>query len=99
MEHFSELLNRPSEVDMYSNVRARLIVDGELTAPFVCNSGLKQGCKLAPTIYGICAAVLLWLAYKTIGHQYSIKIKIRYDGDLFHLRRLKTKTKVFTEYI
>ena len=32
-----------------------------LQAPFEYNSGVKQGCKLAPTLYGICAAVLLWL--------------------------------------
>ena len=34
---------------LYTNVRARLVVDGELTSPFEYNSGVKQGCKLAPT--------------------------------------------------
>ena len=84
---------------LYTNVHARLVVDGELTSPFEYNSGVKQGCKLAPTLYGIYAAVLLWLAYKDIKHAHSIKVRFRYDGDLFDLRRLKSKTKVLAVYI
>ena len=53
-----------------------------LQAPFEYNSGVKQGCKLAPTLYGIYAAVLLWLAYKDIKHTHSIKVRFQYDGDL-----------------
>ena len=70
-----------------------------LQAPFECNSGVKQGCKLAPILYGIYAAVLLWLAYKDIKHNHSIKVRFRYHGDLFDLRRLKSKTKVLALYI
>lgn len=84
---------------LYTNVHARLVVDGELTNPFEYNSGVKQGCKRAPTLYGIYAAVLLWLAYKEIKHTHSIQIRFRYDGDLFDLRRLKSKTKVLAVYI
>ena len=84
---------------LYSEVNARLIVDGVLTEPFEYNSGVKQGCKLAPTLYGIYAAVLLSLAYATIGHQFSVKIRFRYDGDLFDLSRLKAKTKTFIDFI
>ena len=39
--------------ELYTNVHARLVVDCELTSPFEYNSGVKQGCKLAPTLYGI----------------------------------------------
>ena len=84
---------------LYSEVNARLIVDGVLTEPFEYNSGVKQGCKLAPTLYGIYVAVLLLLAYATIGHQFSVKIRFRYDGDLFDLSRLKAKTKTFIDFI
>ena len=84
---------------LYTNAHARLVVHGELTSPFEYNSGVKQGCKLAPTLYGIYAAVLLWLAYKAIMHTHSIKIRFRYDGDLFDRRRLKSKTKVLALYI
>ena len=84
---------------LYTQVRARLIEDGSLTEPFEYNSGVKQGCKLAPTLYGIYAAILLLLAYKNIGHQFSIKVRFRYDGDLFDLKRLKAKTKTFIDFI
>ena len=85
---------------LYSHVHARLIVDGILTEPFEYNSNVKQGCKLAPTLYGIHDAVVLLLAYENVGHQFSIKIcRFRYDGDLFDLRRLKAKTKTFIDFI
>ena len=77
---------------LYTDVHARLIVDGELTQSLEYNSGVKQGCKLAPTLFGIYAAVLLWLAFKKIKHTCSVQIRLRYDGDLFDLRRLRAKT-------
>ena len=51
---------------LYSNVKARLIIDGELSKLFDHNGGVKQGCKLAPSLYGIYAALLLWIAFKGI---------------------------------
>ena len=84
---------------LYSGVHARLRIDGELSEPIQYNSGVKQGCKLAPALFGIYAAVMLLLAFKNTGTQHSIKIRFRYDGDLFDLRRLKAKTKILTSYI
>ena len=84
---------------LYTDVHARLIVDGELTQSLEYNSGVKQGCKLAPTLFGIYAAVLLWLAFKKIKHTCSVQIRLPYNGDLFDLRRLKAKTKALTEFI
>ena len=82
-----------------TNVHARLIIDGELSEPIKCNSGVKQGCKLAPTLFGVYAAVLLLLAFKNICPTYSFNICFRYDGDIFDLRRLKAKTQVLTSYL
>ena len=84
---------------LHSDTYARVIIDGELSDPIAYNSGVKQGCKLAPTLFGIYAAVLLYLAFKNINHSYSIEIRLRYDGDLFDLRRLKSKSKTFNKYI
>ena len=42
---------------------------------------------------------MLCLAFKDINPCYSIKVRFRYDGDLLDLRRLKSKTKIFTKYI
>ena len=84
---------------LYTNVEARLIIDGELSNLFYYNSGVKQGCKLAPTFFGIYAAILLWIAFKDIKHEHSVLIRFRTDGKFFDLRRLKAKSKVFLEYL
>ena len=65
----------------------------------ISNSGVKQGCKLAPTLFGIYAAVLLLVAFKDIKHRRSILIRFRTDGKFFDLRRLKAKSKVMYEFI
>ena len=80
-------------------MHARLAINGKLTQFLEYNSGVKQGCKLSPTLFGMYAAVLLWLTFKEIKHTCSVRITLRYDGDLFDLRRLKAKSRVLTEYI
>ena len=84
---------------LYTDVHGRLIVDGELTQSLEYNSGVNQGCKLAPTLFGIYTAVLLWLAFKKIKHTCSVQIRLPYNGALFDLHRLKAKTKALTEFI
>ena len=84
---------------LYSDVHARLLINGELSDSINYNSGVKQGCKLAPTLFGIYAAVLLYLAFEDVDPSCSIKVRFRYDGDIFDLRRLKAKTKILTDYI
>ena len=74
-------------------------MDDELSKLFEYNSGVKQGCKLAPTLFGIYAAVLLLVAFKDIKHGRSILIRFRTDGKFFDLRRLKAKSKVMYEFI
>ena len=51
-----------------------LIIDGELSKPIEYNSGVKQGCKLSPTLFGIYAAALLLLAFRNTNNVYSIKV-------------------------
>ena len=84
---------------LYTNVNARLIIDGELSKSFSYNGGVKQGCKLAPSLFGIYAAALLLLSFKDIEHDFSILIRFRTDGNIFDLRRLKSKTKVLYEFL
>lgn len=35
---------------LYSEVKARPVIEGELSNPFNYDCGVKQGCKLAPTL-------------------------------------------------
>ena len=85
--------------NLYSNVHAMLIINGALSDPINYNSGVKQGCKLVPTLFGIYAAMLLYIAFKDVDPSYCIKVRFRYDGDIFYLRRLKAKTKILTDFI
>ena len=50
-------------------------------------------------MYGIDAALPLWIAFKGIQHEFSILIRFPTDSYLFDLKRLKTKTKFFYDFI
>ena len=73
---------------LYTDVHARVIVDGELTKAFEYNSGVKQGCKLALGNLH-CSPPLA--TFKKINHTYNIQIRFRYEGDIFDLHRLKPR--------
>ena len=83
---------------LYSNVMT-LVIDGELSKSFEYKCGEKQGCKHASTLYGIYAAVLLFVAFKDIKHNHSILIRFRMGDNLFDLRRLKANFKVLYEFL
>ena len=53
---------------------------------------MKQGCVLAPTLFGICFAVMLTHAFGPAAE--GIYLRTRTDGKLFNLSRLRAKTKV-----
>ena len=62
-----------------------------ISEPFDICSRLKQGCVLAPTLFGIFFALVLKHAFGTA--QEGIYLQTRSDGRLFNLARLKAKTK------
>ena len=51
---------------------------------------MKQGCVLAPTLFGIYLAALLKHAFKDSSE--GIFVRTRTDGSMFNLKRLKSKT-------
>ena len=60
--------------------------------PFNIVSGVKQGCVLSPTLFGIFFSLMLRYAF---GHTSGgILLHTRSDGRLFNLGRLKAKTKI-----
>ena len=81
---------------LYTNVKARLIIDGELSKASAFNGGVKQGCKLAPSLFSIYAAVLLWISFKEIKHEFSILVRFWTDSNFFNLKWLKQIPKSFT---
>uniref|UniRef100_K7EZU2 Reverse transcriptase domain-containing protein n=1 Tax=Pelodiscus sinensis TaxID=13735 RepID=K7EZU2_PELSI len=66
--------------------------NGSCSEPFSISSGVKQGCVLAPTLFGIFFALLLKHAFGSATE--GIYLRTRSDGKLFNLSRLKAKTKI-----
>jgi hypothetical protein len=66
--------------------------NGSTSEPFKVSSGVKQGCVLAPTFFGIFFSMLLQYAFKDCNE--GVFLRTRSDGKLFNIARLRAKTKV-----
>ena len=66
--------------------------NGSSSELFEICSGVKQGCILAPTLFGIFFGLLLKHAFDTTTE--GIYLRTRSDARLFNLARLRAKTKV-----
>ena len=72
--------------------KATVQYDGSFSDLFTIKSGVKQGCVVAPTRFGIFFSMLLKCAFclSTIW----VKLHTRSDRDLFNPARLKVKSKL-----
>ena len=66
--------------------------NGSFSEPFEISNGVKQGCVLAPTLFGIFFGLLLKHAFDTTTE--VIYLRTRSDGRLVNLARIRAKTKV-----
>ena len=66
--------------------------DGSVSDEFNITSGVKQGCVLAPTLFGIFFATMLKQAFKNTTE--GVYLRTKMDGDLFNLQRLKSLENV-----
>ena len=76
---------------------ARVQTDGEFSDPFPVANGVKQGCVLAPTLFSMMFSAMLTEAFQDDDN--GIPIRYGFDGKLFNLRKLQTKSKVQTEVL
>ena len=76
----------------HTNMKGTVQFNGSSSRPFDIRSGVKQGCVLAPTLFGIFFTLLLRHAFGTASE--GICLWTRSDGRLFNLGRLRTETKV-----
>jgi len=76
----------------HDNMMGTVQYHGSSSEPFPIKSGVKQGCVLAPTLYGIFFSLLLSYAFRD--SQDGIFLHTRSNGSLFNLSRLKAKTKI-----
>ena len=76
----------------HDNMQGIVQYDGSYSQPFDIRSGVKQGCVLAPTLFGIFFAIMLKHAFGNATE--GIHLHTRSDGKMFNLARLKAKTKI-----
>uniref|UniRef100_A0A8C7WPE7 Reverse transcriptase domain-containing protein n=1 Tax=Oryzias sinensis TaxID=183150 RepID=A0A8C7WPE7_9TELE len=76
----------------HDGMMARVLDDGNTSAPFQVSNGVKQGCVLAPTLFNLMFSAMLTDAFRET--PLGIPIRYRCDGRLFNLRRLKAVTRV-----
>ena len=76
----------------HDDMKGTVVFDGSTSDAFDILSGVKQGCVLAPTLFGIFFAVLLKHAFGSATE--GIYLRTRSDGKLFNLSRLRAKSKV-----
>ena len=69
-----------------------VLYDGDQSRSFYINTGVKQGCVIAPTLFSIFLAAFISLA--ALDQTKGVGIIYRTDGELFNMRRLKAKQKV-----
>ena len=72
--------------------RGTVQYDGSMSEAFDIDSGVKQGCVLAPNLFNIFFSVLLKHAFKST--EEGILLRTRSDGKRFNPARLRAKTKV-----
>ena len=76
----------------HTGTKGTVQFNGSSSEPFEIRSGVKQGCVLAPTLFGVFFGMLLKHAFDTTTG--GIYLRTRSDGRLFNLARLRAKTKV-----
>ena len=76
----------------HTNMKGTVQFNDSSSGPFGIHSGVKQGCVLAPTLFGIFFALPLRHAFGSASE--GICLGPGSDGRLFNLGRLRAKTKV-----
>ena len=84
-------------ISFHSDMKGSVLYDGSSSDSFPINNGVKQGCVLAPTLFGNFFSLLLSYAFDS--SKDGVYLHTRSDGKLFNLARLRSKTKVRTVLI
>lgn len=78
---------------LHENNWARVIHNGEPTDPFLTQTGVRQGCVLAPTLFNIYVAALAIMVDSKLMER-GLALRYRFDGGLFNLKRLRAKARI-----
>ena len=80
----------------HDGMKGRVFDNGNFSEPFSISNGAKQGCVLAPTLFGIVFALMLQYAFREL--DLGVYLQVRCDGGVFNLRRFLARTKI-TEFL
>ena len=83
----------------HDGMLARVQNDGEFSDPFPVTNGVKQGYVLASTLSSMMFSAMLTDAFRDGDNSIPIRLRYRFDGKLFNLRRLQAISKVQTEVL
>ena len=64
----------------HQGIQSTVYFDGATSEPFPVSSGVKQGCVLAPTLFGIFFSMLLQYAFADC--EDGVYVRTRHDGKL-----------------
>ena len=76
----------------HSGMTGRVCANGAFSDSFGIDTGVKQGCCIAPSLFELYFDAMLGEAFR--GSNFGINIKYRIDGGLFRLSRLQAVTKI-----
>lgn len=77
----------------HQDMQGMVCFDGATSDPFPVSNGVKQGCILASTMFGIFFSMLLQYAFADCDD--GVYVCMRQDGKLFNIARLHAKTKTY----
>ena len=78
----------------HENMQGTVQVNGMISEPFPIVNGVKQGCVLAPTLFGIYFSVILREVKQNANlANPDVGLRTRFDVNLFSTSRLKAQTK------
>ncbi|XP_076028432.1 uncharacterized protein LOC143017527 [Oratosquilla oratoria] len=75
----------------------RVLSGGEVSEPFNISNGVKHGCVLAPILFNLFFIYGLNHAFRDL--DLGVYLRFRFEGSVFDLRRLNTKTKTTEKLI
>lgn len=78
----------------HHGMKGKVQFDGDVSDSFPVNRGVKQGCVLAPTLFGIYFAYVFRTAFMNVPNRVGVSLLTRDDGNFFSLARFKAKTRV-----
>ncbi len=75
----------------HKDMQSTVCFNGATSDAFPVSSGVRQGCVLAPTLFGIFFSMLLHYAFSDCSE--GVYIRTRSDGKLFNITRLRAKPR------